>query len=879
MKDATATAIYGARGANGVILITTKTGKKNSSSIEVDVKTGINAALIPRYDTMKSSNDYIGLAWESIYNQGNIRGLNPEQFANDNLFDGTRGIDPRYNSWNVDPDDVASLINPATRTVRPGVSRRYVPEYWGDFAFQPSLRQEANLKISGGGDRGKYYASVGVLDSKGYSLNSDFKRYSARLNITQDVNDWLTSNFNLGYAYSELNNNGQTEDSGSVFFLVDNMPAIYPLYERDANGNLIPDPVFGGSLFDIGRGRNFSGLTNGVADAANNIDKTDRHELNVNLSLEASITEDLTYKLQFGLQHHDRIYNSYNNPFFGSGLATEGYLYRRNGNSSTLNILNTLNYSKTFGDHTISALLAYEANSNDAGITDTQKQKVVLPGLLEFNNFIVNLPTSSSTTSTRLESYFSQVNYNFKNTYYLSASIRRDGSSRFVGDNKYDNFGSIGASWVLSNENFMSNQNAINFMKLKASYGIIGEQSGVGAFPGLVLYDVNNSNDNISLTESFVGNPLITWETSKMYQVGLESTFGNFLDVNIDYYIKDTENLLFTKRLNISSGVALRDVNEGIMRNSGLEFDISAKVIDNKDFKLGLALNGEFLNNELLELPIENATGEEKVIDIAGRFGRTSGRSLFDFYIPEWAGVDPSNGAPLWYTYFYDENGDGVFNESNEDELVSSEYEYRIENPGRELSRTVTSDYTKASSTFVNKSSIPVVRGGFRLNMNYKSWDLSTQFLYSLGGWAYDGAYAEMMQSSRVGSWNWHNDIKGRWQQPGDITGIPALTNNENNTSNPDRRITYSNVASTSTRFLTSTDYLTLNNVRLGYTIPAKHLKNTGISAFNIFLTGDNLFLLSKRTGFNPTISETGSAARYRYPPLTNITAGLRVKF
>jgi TonB-linked SusC/RagA family outer membrane protein len=878
LKDATATAIYGARGANGVILITTRSGKKNSSSIEVDVKTGVNFKFIPRYDIMKSSNDYIALAWESIYNQGNIRNEDPVDFANTNLFSSTIGINPSYNSWNI--ENVSDLIDPVTRTVKNGVTRRYTPEDWADYAFQPSFRSEANLKMSGGGDSSKYFASIGYLDSKGYSLNSDYSRISTRLNLTQDLKKWLRTNFNVGYAYSTTNNNGQSSDSGSVFFLVDNMPSIYPLFERDEDGNKIPDPNFGGSLFDIGRGRNFSGLTNGIADAQNNIRRTKRHELNGSISFEIFLSENLKFKSQVGVQHNDRISNSYNNPFFGVGLATEGRLARTNGRTTTINALNIFSYSKEFGNHSFDALIAHESNKVDNKVTSAAKNKVVLPGLLEFNNFIINLPISSATTSTRLESYFSQLNYNFNQKYYLSGSIRRDGSSRFLGENQWDTFGSIGASWIVSNESFMENQNIFEFLKLKTSYGVVGEQAGAGAFPGLTLFNINNSNDNISITEDFVGNPDLTWETSKMLQFGLESQIGKYVTFNADYYIKDTENLLFTKRLNIASGVALQTVNEGELRNSGLELDLKANIINKGDFKLNLSVNGEFLNNELRALPIDNSTGEEKVIDIAGSFGRTAGRSLYDFYLPEWAGVNPANGAPMWKTYYYDANGDGVFNESNDDEVVSSLYEYRIQNPDRELVETVTSNASKASRKFLNKSAIPKVRGGFRLNMQYKRFDFSSQFVYSLGGYSYDGSYAELMQGGqRVGSWNWHNDIKNRWQKPGDITGVPALSNNENNTSNPDALVQYNRATAGSSRFITKSDYLGLNNVRVGYTIPKIYMKNSGISDFNIWISADNLFLLTKRQGFNPTTSESGGTGRYGYPPLTNVTAGIRLKF
>ncbi len=885
LKDATATAIYGARGANGVILITTKSGKKNSSSIEVDVKTGVNFQFIPRYDVIKSSDQYIGLSWEGLHNKGVISGQsNPIQYANDNLFNGVNGtdigIDPSYNSWNV--NNVSDLIDPVTRTVKSGVTRRYTPEDWADNSFQASIRTEANLKMSGGGEKGKYYTSIGYLDSKGYSVNSDYKRYSARINVTQDVKEWLTTNMNLGYAYSETNNNGQAQglSSGNLFFIADNMPSIYPVFERAADGSKIPDAIFGGSLYDIGRGREFNGLTNGLADARNNINRTQNHDINGNMSFDVKLSDNLSFKTQAGIQHYNRDFDAYNNPFFGVGLATKGSLFKSFRESTTLNFLQMFTYNKDFGNHSLNALIAHESNSWEFSRATASKNKVVIPGLLELNNFITVLPSTSYTEESKLESYFAQVNYDYNDTYYLSASIRRDGSSKFIDENKWDTFGSIGASWIMSNEDFLKNQSVVNFLKLKASYGIVGEQDGVGLYPALTLHDINNNNNNISISEDFVGNPNLTWETSKMYQVGLESTFGNYLDVNVDYYIKDTENLLFDRRIGPSAGVAIQTVNDGVLRNSGLEFDIAAHLIKKEDFSLDFTVNGEILSNEMKAMPIEPATGLQKHLDIAGLYGRSVGHSLFDFYVPEWKGVDSTDGAPTWEAYYYDANNNGVFDEGvtgANSELVSSLTDYKHNFPNRTLSTTTTKDYTKATSKYVNKSVIPKVRGAFRLSATYKNFDFSSQFLYSLGGYSYDGSYARLMHSNVAGSNNWHKDIFNRWQKPGDITDVPAITHGENVTTTGAAK-TYTRANSASTRFIQKSDYLALNNVRIGYSLPTKYLENSGISYVNIWASGDNLFLLSKRNGFNPTTSETG-ASGYRYSPLTNFSLGVRVKF
>lgn len=866
LKDAAATAIYGSRGANGVIVITTRSGKKNSSSVEVDVKTGINVSLLPRHDVIKSTDEYIQYSWESVFNQGRIQGnSNPTEFANDNLF-GNRGLAPEYNLWNI--NSVSELINPTTRTVLPSAQRKYTPENWEDFAFQASFRTEANLKMSGGRDKSKYFTSVGYLDDEGYSLNSDFKRYSTRLNLTQDVKEWLTFNANLGYAYSEQNINGQSEDSGNVFFFVDNMPSVYPLFSRDANGNFIPEPIFGGNQYDYGTVREFSNTTNSIADAIYDTQKTDRHDLNANLSFTLNLAKGLTLKTQYGLQLNNRVYNSYSNPFYGNGAPSNGNLFRRSRETTVQNFLQLMRYTKQFGDHNINVLAAHESNKNIFKEDSASKNTIVIPGLIELDNFINGAPASSFQEEANLESYFTQLNYNYKNTYYLSGSLRRDGSSRFI-KNKWDTFGSIGLSWVMTNESFLKNQNFIDFLKLKTSYGVIGEQSGIGVYPGYTLFNINNQNNNISLSEDVIGNPDLTWETSKMFQVGAEIQFGKYIDVNVDYYVKNTENLLFSRRVPIGLGFAQFDVNDGQLRNSGLEFDITTHIINKQDFKLDFSLNGEIFNNELTAMPIDPQTDEQQILDVDGEsgYGRTRGRSLYDFYMREWAGVDPADGSPLWVANYYDENNNGVF-DGNAEERITSLFDYKNANPDREISKTVTKNYADATEKFIGKTAIPKLRGAFRLSSSYKNFSISTQFLYSLGGHGYDFTYASLMHSDKIGSNNWHKDIINRWQQPGDITDVPRLSNGEDIRS-----------ASFSSRFLVKTDFLSLNNVRIGYNLPTKHLRNTGIKNINLWLSGDNLFLLSARNGYNPTTAEFGESSIYNYAPLSNFTLGVKLKF
>jgi TonB-linked SusC/RagA family outer membrane protein len=865
LKDATATSIYGSRGANGVIVITTKKGKNGVSNVNVEVKTGVNMRLLPAYDVITSQEEYIGLAWEALKNTGNFLEVpNAATYANNNLFSGA-GISSVYNMWNT--TNVSDLIDPATGKVRDGVTRKYTPENWADYGFQSSIRTEANLSMSGGNDNTTYFSSFGYLNDVGYLINSDYKRYSTRLNVTHKPTKWLEANANIDYAYSDQTANGQSEDSGSIFWFTDNIPSIYPLFLRDATGAIVVDPVYGGNQYDYGKTRGFGGMTNAIADANYDLSQNLRHSVNGNFSFKIKFTDELSATAKYGANYYSYMYNNINNPFYGSAVGQGGSLFKEQRQALTQNFLQMINYDKTFGDHNISALIAHESNEWKRDRTYISKNKVVnlMNGLDNPSNYItMGSDPSGYTEETGLESYFAQLNYNYVNKYYLSGTIRRDGSSRFATD-KWGTFWSAGASWIVSKEDFLSNNEFINYLKLKASYGIQGDQGGVSFYSGQNGYDIDNLDGNISLIVRARENAALTWESSKMYQVGTEfSLFNSKIDGAIDYYIKDTEDLIFSVRVPPSTGDAIDTTNDGSIVNRGFEFDLTGHLINKSNFKLDLSINGEFLDNEITKMPFDAAEGRGKIIDIDGAFGRAEGHSRYDFYMPVWAGVNAANGNPLWETNYVDANANGEFDSG---EQIKDLFEYVIRNPEAVIKQGVTSVYQEATNKFVGKSAIPKVRGAFRVSAKIFDFDISSQFAYGLGGYGYDGNYASVLGNGQSGSNNYHVDINSRWQNPGDITNVPRLYSNQN-----------INVTSRSTRFLTKSDYLALNNVRVGYTMPSAFLSNTGMSSLNIWIAGDNMFLLSDRKGFNPAASLIGSSDRYRYNPLSTFTLGVRVK-
>ncbi|MEI7831257.1 MAG: SusC/RagA family TonB-linked outer membrane protein, partial [Prolixibacteraceae bacterium] len=528
LKDATATSIYGSRGANGVILLTTKAGKIGTSSIEADFKQGINMSQLPRYSTIKSPEEYIGLSWEALYNKGVATVVaDPVAYANTNLFSGS-GINAFYNMWNATTG--ADLIDPATHQVKSGVTRKYSPENWEDYGFQNSQRTEANVSMRGGNAKTKYFTSFGYLNDVGYVINSNFKRYNATINIAHEVKSWFTTTAKMSYTGTETNNNGQAANSNSVFWFVDNLPPIFPLFLRNPDGSIVADPIYGGNQYDYGsNGRGFGALTNAIADAHLNRSRSNTNQLTANFGWNIIFNKNLTFETTLGAQYYADKYNSLNNPFYGSAAGQGGSIYKTDRQLLVYDFLNLLRFKKSFGEHNLEILVAHESNSNESKYIYANKSKGVVPDIDDLDNFIiVSSPPGSYTDKNTLESFFSQLNYNLKSKYYFTASARRDGSSRFIGKNKWDNFGSVGLSWILTKESFMQSLSFVDFLKFKVSYGVMGEQAGVGLYPGFDTFSVSNLNNQISISPLAIGNPALTWEKSKMFQTGIEFSLKKY---------------------------------------------------------------------------------------------------------------------------------------------------------------------------------------------------------------------------------------------------------------------------------------------------------------------------------------------------------------
>ncbi|RXJ44579.1 SusC/RagA family TonB-linked outer membrane protein [Gelidibacter gilvus] len=870
LKDAAATSIYGSRGANGVILITTKQGKSNTSVISVDFQTSINTHILPNYSVVNSPEEYMELAWMSLRNKGALLGqANPAAWASANIYGTVEGINNHYNIWDAPG---ASLIDPATGKFNQGVNRRYTPKRWDDEAFGTGYRQEANVQFSGGNEKTRFSTSFGYVDDQGYTVNSRYTRYSTRLNLDHKAKDWLSIGGNMAFTGARYNNSSSSEgdagSSGNIFALTNTTPAIYDVFLRDANGNRVEDPIFGGFQYDYGGsfGRRAWNSTNGIADAKYDVQRTDVNTLLGNFNVGVDFTDYLKLELRYSGQYNFSDDASRANPYYGGAKGSGGTLFKTKDLNVNQNFLQLLRFNKTFGEHSLEAFVAHESTENKFQRMSAGAQKAILPNTFDLSQYTTPFGKANSyTQGWTLDSYFSQLNYSFAHKYFVTASVRRDGSSRFLKD-KWGTFGSAGLGWVVSKENFFSNVSFMDYFKLKASYGVIGDQ-GTNLLYGWQLYNINDTADgSYSFTQGATrANPDLTWETSKIAQVGFESTwFDDRFNLDVDYYVKNTTNLFFNQSLPGSNGFANIQYNDGTLRNSGLEFNALVKVVKDGDFRLSVGVNGEIFDNEITEMPNDFLTGEPKVLD--GSYSK--GKSMYDWYMREWAGVDPGNGAALWNMYFNDVNNDGIFNAG--DERISSMTRYMHDNPDANVQSTTTSVYANATTKYSGKSAIPKVRGGFRLSTGYKGFDLSAQFSYSLGGYVYDGGYSVLMYNrSLIGNDNWHTDMRNAWKEPGDITNVPRMS-----AAFADD-VSFQNQ---STRFLTKADYLSLNNVNLGYTLPKQYAEDMNLTRVKFFVSGDNLLMFSKRDGLNPsTMISSGNSGIYM--PMTTFSLGAKIEF
>lgn len=793
LKDAASTAIYGSQGANGVIIVTTKVGKVEKMTVNVSAKLGV-----------------------SQLTNGNME-----------MMDGAELYD-YYASFNNANDITFSRWNPELRNDNFS---------WWDLASHTGFTQDYNISLSGGNEKINSYFSLGYYDEEGAVKGYDYERYSFRYRTNYKPFKWLTIKPNVS---------GAMKNVADAQYDVTSMYTMFPWDSPyDENGNLVPDRYSG--WVDSSDNNYLNSLANGDHTNYKTYEFTGNFDFNINF------TDWLTFTSVNSYRYTGYYYSSYADPKTQSASGVQGRITEYQSNSVRRYTNQYLSFNKMFGKHSIQGLLAYEFLD-----TSGKAIKAVGTGIISGIKVLdaTSLPEAvgGSLTEWAKQSYFMKANYSYENKYLAEASIRRDGASNFGDNNKYGNFFSVSAGWNINREKWF-NANWIDVLKLRASYGSVGNIP-YSKYPQYDLYSVSaNYNGSPALLISQIGNKSFTWETTYTGGVGVDANFfQNRLRFVLDYYNKYTTNVLYSVPVSGLTGVTSRWRNVGEMRNEGIELTIGGDIVRTKDWLWSVDFNLGHNKNT-----VEKLYGDDPNMTIIGGGGNDTnlagtaekvlkvGYGSDRYYLREWAGVDSETGAPLWY-------------KNSEDG-----------------SRETTSNYSEAKLK-ISESTAPKLFGGFNTSVNWKNIDLSASFGYSIGGKLYnysrqeydsDGAYTDRNQMKLQDGWN-------RWQKPGDIATHPvAVYGNKSKSNSP------------STRFLEDGDYLKLRSLTVGYNVK---LPQYFIQNLRVYFTAENVFTITSFSGVDPeipasydestgTYKNIGTAGPGIYPSTRKFMFGLNLTF
>lgn len=843
LKDASAGALYGSRGANGVVMITTKRG--NSGKVKVNLKAnwGVASRAIPRYETMDEAG-YIETVYQSYKNNLVINnGMSPQAasvVALQNMKTGPTaifGANEQYNPFNY---SITELIDPATGKVRSDAVLKY-SEDWMDEAMRNNpLRQEYNVSFTGGNEKTKYMFSVGYLDEKGLLKTTGFTRYNGRMNIESEVTDWFKAGMNASYSRNESNTAVENSSGASnVWYTAQLMAPIFPVYEKDAEGKDIID-VNGNKVFDYGTNRPAGASADWHTIAtlyddkyANNSDNLSGRLFAEIGNLKEGVLEGLKLSVNYGFDLVSADNMTYYNPYNGNSVSVKGSLQKSASRTFSFTFNQLLSYDRTFNKHHINALVGHEFYKYNYQYLGASKTGFPFGGLYELDAATNITKASSYQHNYAVESVLSRFAYDFDDRYYLSASFRTDGSSRFHKDNRWGQFWSVGANWRISREKFMKDVSWVDNLSMKVSYGVQGNDNIGTYYAWQSLYNFGSSNaDYPGLSASSLGNPDLKWEKNANLNAGVEGRFMNRFNVAVEWYSRKTTDMLMLFPMASSLGFDGYNKNIGSMRNTGWDITIGADIFQGDSFNWRFTVMGSTVKNKVLQLA-------DKPEIISGNYIIKEGETLNSFYTATSAGVDPATGKQLYWVWDTDKNG------------VRGE-------------KYISDSQSKATACKeIQGSRIPDIYGSFSNEFRYKNFDLSVLCTYSVGGKVLDGVYNTLMYGNYIGQAK-SAHLERAWKQPGDITDVPRIEIGKSYI------ITDNNLINAS--------YLAIKNITLGYTLPAKVLKSLGLESLRLTATGDNLVLFNHLKGMDPQYNFTGGT-NFGYVPVRTISFGIDVTF
>ncbi|MDE6859245.1 MAG: SusC/RagA family TonB-linked outer membrane protein [Duncaniella sp.] len=871
LKDAASAALYGARGANGVILITTKRGKGGNARVTFDAKWGSNSRATSDYDVITSPAQYMETYGRALGNYfTNTLGVPSDQvmdyvntfmFTNLRLSNGaTVQTTLGYNVFTT-PEGEGLLLdgykfNPnatAGRLVNvDGMEYWVQPDDWRKAAYKNALRQEYNLNVSQANDRSSFFASASYLNNEGISPNSGYERFTGRLSADLQAKSWLKVGANMSYTHfnqNQFGDDGSSSSSGNIFAVANVLAPIYPLFIRDANKQIMYDEN-GNKLYDYGDGLN-AGMQRPVFSNANPISQNilDKNKAEGNAMTATGFAEirflrDFKFTTNNSMNLYETRETSVTNPFFGQYATSNGIVDKLHTRRIDYTYQQLLNWTRQFDRHNINVLLGHENYWNKYYYLYANGSNMLLPDNEEIAGTVLSGNNNSYTTDYNNEGWFGRVNYDYDSKYFGSVSFRRDASSRFDPKHRWGNFWSASAAWIISKEAFF-NAPWVDMLKIKASYGEQGNDN-IGNFRYINTYTIENAGGYPAAIPDTMGNPNISWEKGGNFNAGVDFSFFNErLSGTVEGFIRKTSDMLFSFPLPPSYGYTSYYDNVGDMINRGFEIDLHGDIIRTRDITWSANFNLTWYKNKISRLPDERKT---MVVDGVGGYSSGSyfygeGESLYTYRIKKYAGVDAETGQSLWYKNVTDEKGNII-------------------------DRTTTAAYADADY-YLCGTALPSTYGGFGTSVNAYGFDFSIDFTYQLGGQVYDSSYASLMgvpyASSRGNAM--HKDLWNAWSPENTSSDIPRLQFGDQY------------AAASSDRFLTSASYLALQSINFGYTIPANLTKKIDVERIRVYLNCDNVALWSKRKGLDPRQSITGATTNAYYAPIRTISGGINVTF
>ena len=871
LKDAASNALYGARGANGVVIITTKSANKNGEAkVTFDAKWGANTRALQNYDVITDPGQYYEQHYKAMTNYYvNAMGMTPQQAwitANNNIGgpQGNGGLG--YMVYNVPEGQFLigqnGKLNPNATLGNivnyNGVNYLLMPDDWEELGTRTGLRQEYNFSINAATDRSSFYVSLGYLSNEGITENSDMKRLTARLKGDYQVKPWLKVGANMSYArfeHNSLSNNGASNSTGNIWAFTTTMAPIYPLYLRNADGSIMKDSN-GFNMMDYGNGMN-AGLTrpfisdaNPIMDNLLNTRNSEGNALTANGFIDITPIEGLKITFNGAFNLDETRHTTVLNPYYGQWDGeTGGQVSKEHSRAYDYNLQQLISYANHIGEHNFDILLGHEYYDYRYYYLGASRQKMFSQDNQELSGAINDIQASSSYKQrNNQEGYFGRLQYNYDERIFASASVRRDASSRFHPDYRWGTFWSVGAAWLINKESWFTAP-WVQELKVKASVGSQGNNN-ISDYMYTDLFYIVNSNGELGTQFASKGTKDITWENNRNINVGAEFQLFDRITGSIEYYHRKTTDMLFSFSVAPSLGYDSYMDNVGDMVNSGVEINLGVNIFKKRNFEWDVNLNFSTLKNKITMLDPEKKTSTEYTADGKAYSGYTNGSffigedlSMFTWRLKEYAGVDPNTGESLWYRNVTDESGAIV---------------------GRET----TNQWGEADYYITEETTLPKVYGGFGTSLKVYGVDFAINFTYQLGGKQYDGGYASLMSSpSGSTGYNFHKDLLNAWTPENTSSNIPRFQLNDSYT------------AGTSTRFLTSASYLNIQNINVGYTLPSKWTKKLAIESLRLYMSAENVFYWSKRKGFDPRQSFSATTNSTYYSPMRTISGGVTFTF